>query len=215
MSLRSSLNLPPVLHLSSRRSLRRFFSTSPPPPKTSASDPRSRLQRLNERLPAFLRRYTAPLIRAPVTHITSFLILHEITAVVPLFGLVAAFHYGGWMPDLTGDERGPLDEGLNRFGRWLRKKGWVEERDVDIVAASSPSVDANVGRIPTDANAAGAMENKGTRLIIEFATAYAITKALLPIRIVASVWATPWFARVAVGPLGRGIRATLRRAKRQ
>jgi len=38
---------------------------------------------------------------------------------------------------------------------------------------------------------------------------------LLPIRIVASVWATPWFARVAVGPLGRGIRATLRRAKRQ
>lgn len=35
----------------------------------------------------------------------------------------------------------------------------------------------------------------GTRIVLEVATAYAITKALLPIRIVGSVWATPWFAR--------------------
>jgi len=217
MSLRSPLRVPLVLRLSSRQSLRRSFSTSPPPPppKTSASDPRSRLQRLNERLPAFLRRYTAPLLRAPVTHITSFLILHEITAVLPLFGLVAAFHYGGWMPDLTGGEGRPFDEGLNRFGHWLRKKGWVEEIDIDMVAASSSSVSPDVRRIPIESNAAEAMESKGTRLIIEFATAYAITKALLPIRIAASVWATPWFARVVVGPFGRGIGAALKRTKRQ
>ena len=215
MSLRSSLSLPLLLRLSSRQSLRRFFSTSPPPPKASASDSRSRLQRLNERLPAFLRRYTAPLLRAPVTHITSFLILHEITAVVPLFGLVAAFHYGGWMPDLNGDEGRPFDEGLNRFGHWLRKKGWVEEMDIDMAAASNLSVNADVGRNPTESNAAKAMESKGMRLIIEFATAYAITKALLPIRIAASVWATPWLARVAVGPFGRVIGAALKRAKRQ
>jgi len=33
------------------------------------------------------------------------------------------------------------------------------------------------------------------------ATAYAITKALLPLRLIFSVWATPWFARVSVVPV--------------
>ncbi len=33
------------------------------------------------------------------------------------------------------------------------------------------------------------------------ATAWAIVKALLPLRIILSVWATPWFARVSVIPL--------------
>lgn len=39
-----------------------------------------------------------------------------------------------------------------------------------------------------------------------FATAYAITKALLPVRLIFSVSATPWFARVAVGPATNGLR---------
>jgi hypothetical protein len=38
----------------------------------------------------------------------------------------------------------------------------------------------------------------GTRVVVEVATAYAITKAALPLRIALSIWATPWFARVAV-----------------
>lgn len=33
-----------------------------------------------------------------------------------------------------------------------------------------------------------------------FATAYAVTKALLPLRLIVSVWGTPWFARVSVIP---------------
>ena len=41
----------------------------------------------------------------------------------------------------------------------------------------------------------------GVRLVIEFATAYAITKALLPLRLIGSVWATPWFAMVVVVPI--------------
>ncbi len=39
-----------------------------------------------------------------------------------------------------------------------------------------------------------------------FATAYAITKALLPLRLIFSVWATPWFARVAIVPSTTAIR---------
>lgn len=41
--------------------------------------------------------------------------------------------------------------------------------------------------------------------MVEFATAYAVTKALLPVRLVGSVWATPWFARVVVVPVARGV----------
>lgn len=176
-----------------RSSSRRTFP-SPSPSSTTPKDSHSRLRRLNDRLPPFLRAYTTPLLGAPVTHITSFLILHEITAILPLFGLVGAFHYGNWMPDLASG--GALDEGTQRFGRWLRKKGWVEEdADVNVVATDSSATEGDTKR-----------ERKGARLVLEFATAYALTKALLPLRIVTSVWATPWFARSVLGPLGKGAR---------
>ena len=133
-----------------------------------------------------------------MTHVTSFLIIHEITAILPLFGLVGAFHYGSWMPDLSSssDEGNAFDEGAARFGRWLRKKGWVEESDVSAVKEhETTAVDHRSGK-----------ENAGVRLVLEFATAYAITKALLPVRIAASVWATPWFARSILSPTTRMVR---------
>lgn len=42
------------------------------------------------------------------------------------------------------------------------------------------------------------------------ATAWAVVKALLPLRIGLSLWATPWFARVAVVP----VLGLFRRAKK-
>lgn len=177
------------------RTPRRNLSSPPSQPAPSSSkDSRSRLRRFNDRLPRFLRTYTTPLLGAPVTHITSFLILHEITAVLPLFGLVGAFHYGTWMPDFASGtgEHNAFDEGAARFGRWLRKKGWVDESDVTTVADH----EAN-GLTPRE------KERAGVRLVLEFATAYAITKALLPVRLAASVWATPWFARTVLAPTTR------------
>ena len=44
-----------------------------------------------------------------------------------------------------------------------------------------------------------------------FATAYALTKALLPLRLVFSVWATPWFARIAIIPTTNIFRKVFRR----
>lgn len=184
---------------------RRHFSTPKP---DAATTTRSRLRRFNERLPAFLRPYTTPLLSAPVTHVTSFLILHEITAIVPLFALVGAFHYGGWLPTTfvnrkdhgeDGEGGSAFDQGVARFGNWLRKKGWVDSEDVGTVAAGGGAGDSK----------------RGVRLILEFATAYAITKALLPVRLIGSVWATPWFARVVVGPVGRGVRGLFGRGKRK
>ncbi|KAL5047382.1 hypothetical protein BDW71DRAFT_42468 [Aspergillus fruticulosus] len=173
---------------SSRRHLTIPPTPTPHPPK----DAQSRLRRFNDRLPPFLCTYTTPLLGAPATHVTSFLILHEITALVPLFGLVAAFHYGNWLPDFTS-YRG-FEDGTRKFTKWLRKKGWVDDSvDVDEVTAGTTT------------------EEKGVRLVLEFATAYAATKALLPLRIVASVWATPWFARTVLDPIGKAARKLFRR----
>jgi hypothetical protein len=44
-----------------------------------------------------------------------------------------------------------------------------------------------------------------------FATAYAVTKALLPLRLIFSVWATPWFARIAIVPMTNLIRRIFRK----
>ncbi|KAL4923736.1 uncharacterized protein BDV17DRAFT_232641 [Aspergillus undulatus] len=182
--------------LSTRPAGRRHITT----PKDAQAQ--SRLHRFNDRLPSFLRAYTTPLLSAPTTHITSFLILHEITAIVPLFGLVAAFHYGGWLPDFTSYSG--FDADVTRLTRWLRKKGWVGESvEIEDVTA------AGTGTMET-ATATEA-EKKGVRLVLEFATAYAATKAFLPVRIVASVWATPWFARAILGPVGKGVRRLFRR----
>ncbi|KAH8434592.1 uncharacterized protein LDX57_012235 [Aspergillus melleus] len=198
-SLRPSLR--PIRFSPWRKSPSRTYS-SPSSASSSPKDPRSRLRRFNDRLPSFLRTYTTPLLGAPGTHITSFLILHEMTAIVPLFGLVAAFHYGNWLPDLTSS--GAFEDGTRRFGRWLRKKGWVEEdaeMDMELPAKERKEGSADYKDLtpPQDGK-------KGMRLVWEFATAYAVTKALLPLRIAASAWATPWFARTILGPVGGRIR---------
>lgn len=198
---RSSRNLPRARLVRRKPTRSHFFSTNreqQPPPQPHRV--RVRLQSLNRRLPGFLQRYTTPLIGAPVTHITSFLILHEITAIAPLFALVAAFHYCGWLPSFaTGDTESDsdkntaFDDGVRKFGKWLRKRGWVdEEQQMEAIREEEHGI-ASLEQTP----------NRGVRLILEFATAYAVTKALLPVRIAASVWATPWFARTVLIPTGR------------
>lgn len=201
---KSSLQRNPILWHIRRFSTRRGLNSTPPPPSStspptskSSAGLRARLQRFNDRLPSFLRGYTTPLLGAPATHITSFLILHEITAVLPLFGLVAIFHYTGWTPLLSAGEDSALNEGIQRFGKWMTKKGWVGSDDVE-AAKSASSTTAEDG-IST--------QQTGAQLVLQFAAAYVITKALLPLRVVASVWATPWFARTLLGPIGRGVKS--------
>jgi len=171
-------SLPPFVRrgnaLVTRRALLRHTYAS------SASP--SRLARIEARLPRFLHRYTVPLRRAPLSHVTAFLLLHELTAVLPLFGFAALFHYAGWLP-LWFSEGVWVQQGMEIFGRWLRKRGWVvDDRD----DGTGKWWDRGEG---------------GVKLVVEFATAYAVTKALLPVRLVLSVWATPWFARWTVLPI--------------
>ncbi|KAI5296696.1 hypothetical protein KEM55_005729 [Ascosphaera atra] len=170
-----------------------------------------RLEKFHARLPKWMQPFTKPLLGAPLTHVTSFFILHELTAILPLFGLAAAFHYSGWVPfagsaegnKADADAEGPkftaaVEEGVHKFGKWLRKKGWVEDEDEQTTLEGGARVTS---------------KGRGPRLILEFATAYAITKLLLPVRIIASVWATPWFARSLLVPASNIFKRVVSKAR--
>ena len=92
----------------------------------ASSKTRSRVERINSRLPNFLQRYTKPLVTAPLTHVSAFLLLHELTAVVPLLGLAAAFHYTQWLPPYISEGRW-VSEGVQKFGNYFKRKGWLGE----------------------------------------------------------------------------------------
>ena len=110
-----------------RATQRRPFSVKPDDLKPEASEKtRSRVVRITSRLPKFLQRYTTPLINAPLTHISAFLLLHELTAVVPLFGLAATFHHTNWMPPFISEGKW-VSDGMEKFGSYFRKKGWLGE----------------------------------------------------------------------------------------
>ncbi|KAF2841222.1 hypothetical protein M501DRAFT_1014030 [Patellaria atrata CBS 101060] len=158
----------------------------------------SRIERLNARLPRFLRHLITPLLTAPVSHITAFLILHEITAIVPLFGFAAAFHYFDWLPPYLS-EGAWATKGVTMFGNYLRRKGWIDQEEG---RKSWKERGWNIGE-------------GGTRVVVELATAYAVTKALLPLRLMVSVWGTPWFARISVIPLSQKVKKIFSKKKVQ
>lgn len=84
-------------------------------------------------------------------------------------------------------------EGVEKFGRYFRRKGWFGfDREHEVSGEEVERVERGEGG------------GQGVRILVEVATAYAVTKVLLPVRIILSVWATPWFARVAMGRFWRG-----------
>lgn len=95
-----------------------------------------------------------PLLQAPVSHIVAFLVLHEITAIVPLFGLTAAFHYFDWLPPYISEGKW-VSQGVNKFGNYFRKKGWLGELGDDELPSSRRSLWFGRGE-------------GGVRLVVEF-----------------------------------------------
>lgn len=197
------------------RPQQRYNSSRPSHSHSQPSQPtpsQARITKLLNRLPRFLQPYTSGLRNAPFTHVSAFLILHEITAMVPLIILGMGFHYSGWLP-------GGLDEEkvlgyMNQFGSYFSKKGWFNVSAPLGCPSSSPSLEGirgNEGEVvhkvldhnEEDRIVEEGKYGSGTRVVLEVATAYAITKVLLPVRILGSVWATPWFARRVLGAFSR------------
>ncbi|RMY56876.1 hypothetical protein D0864_13587 [Hortaea werneckii] len=109
-------------------------------------------------------------------------------------------------PGLSNGHEGKwISDGVEKFGRYFRRKGWITDAQE---AEAEAEVEGNgKGKLrKAVSNMGGKWWGRGeggVRLVVEVATAYAITKALLPLRLVVSVWATPWFARWSVLPVTR------------
>jgi hypothetical protein len=127
------------------------------------------------------------------------MILHEITAVVPLFGLFSLFHYTNYIPiSYVTDHFGEsLQGGIERYERYFKRKGlfgFGQEDNDNTPVSETTDENAHV----EDAVQRWHNGEQKYKILVEVALAYAITKALLPIRIIGSVWATPWFANLIV-----------------
>ncbi|KAL2108575.1 hypothetical protein VUR80DRAFT_3625 [Thermomyces stellatus] len=167
--------------------------------RPSSSTPTTRAFRILSKLPAPLQGYATRLRNAPLSHVAAFLILHEITAVVPLVGLFGLFHYTPYAPtDYVTEHWGAyVADGVRRFERYFRKKGWFEfEMEGDPSSDTEREPGSTEDTKSLIHNWEGA-EGK-YKLLADVALAWAITKALLPLRILGSLWATPWFAGVLV-----------------
>lgn len=134
---------------------------------------------------------------------TAFLILHELTAIVPLLALFGLFHYYADVGPIEAWMRGHygayVSQGTERFERYFRRKRWFgfgQEHAAE-TEGSDGAAEAVVNGSTGDSAGSDAQARR-YKVVVEVALAYAITKALLPLRIVGSVWATPWFAGVLV-----------------
>lgn len=93
---------------------------------------------------------------------------------------------------------------MSKFGRYFARKGWFGFSKEAIESSEIQSVPADTGKQDARGGIEGVerrwhVGEAGSRILIEVATAYAITKILLPVRIIFSVWTTPWTARVFIG----------------
>jgi hypothetical protein len=145
-------------------------------------------------VPKFIQPWTRPLLTAPVSHVVAFLVLHELTAIVPLIGLTGLFHYYNGLPESTVDGDW-VQKKIASFSRMFIRNRWTNDAEVEELGKTHETEEIDIQ----------ALMNKGgsVRLVLEAATAWAVVKVLLPARIIASVWATPWFARVAILPVSR------------
>ncbi|ATY61899.1 family FLILHELTA [Cordyceps militaris] len=164
--------------------------------QSTQSSGTSKIDRITSKLPRRLQKYTQGLRNAPVSHVVSFIILHELTAIVPLFALFALFHYATYVPltYVTEHFGSYVEAGVTRFEKYFRRKGWFGFGEGN--TGNNENADPERGEQPQDAVSKWQTGDPKYKILVEVSLAYAITKALLPLRIIGSVWATPWFAGV-------------------
>lgn len=126
-----------------------------------------------KRMPKFMLPYAKNFIHAPVSHVSAFLILHELSAIVPLVGIWYMFHKYQWAI--------PLD-----------LPSWAIDKGTHIIDKSMAQFDFQSFSFQEKAN-----------FIMEGAYAYVIVKGLFPVRIIFSVLLMPYFAQYFVIPFTR------------
>ncbi|KAF3347028.1 Calcium channel YVC1 [Verticillium dahliae VDG2] len=200
-SLRPALR-PKPRHAARHQSSKQTPSANPAKPANApattaapSTAQKSRLDRILDRLPQRLQVHTAALRAAPVSHTIAFLALHEITAIVPLLAFFALFHYTALAPleYLTSRSAAWVRDGAEKAERYFSRKGWFGFEAADrgaVAGAFARSGDAEAGDMR------GQLEqwqrnDERYKVVVEVALAWAVTKALLPARIILSAWGTP------------------------
>ncbi|PHH75016.1 hypothetical protein CDD82_4625 [Ophiocordyceps australis] len=143
-------------------------------------------------MPESMKRYAAKMRQYPGSYITAFLILHEVTAVVPLVSLVLLFHYTTFMPMeyMMDMMQKYMNDSLVSFERYFRRKGYFGFKKEE---------GANSGEAePQEAMERWRQGDPMYRILVETALAWAITKVLLPVRVIVSIEAAPWLAGVLI-----------------
>lgn len=112
---------------------------------------------------------------------------------------------GAWQVLAEGSA---VSEGVQKFGRYFARKGWFgfDKKESGNTAEEIEEDERGMTaeeRVEDVKKEGWSVGESGSRILVEVATAYAITKVLLPGRVILSVWATPWFARNVLGGLGR------------
>jgi hypothetical protein len=97
---------------------------------------------------------------------------------------------------------------VQKFGKYFAKKGWFgfDKREAGNTAVGHGGHIEGViaeDRVEDFKKEGWIVGESGSKILVEVATAYAITKVLLPGRVILSIWATPWFARYVLGSLRR------------
>lgn len=174
----------PCLYRTSLFGVRAFATTTPklklfqskPQVTRPSSISKEQQQQLDnhpilKRVPKFLRSYASKFINAPISHLISFIILHEITAIIPLVSLWYFFHnHPNYVP--------------------MEIPNWALEQGAKVI-------DYAITKVTNwEINSKDKMQ-----LIIEGAYAFSIVKFLIPARVMISLYLMPWFAKWFVVPI--------------
>lgn len=169
-----------IKRLAQPNSLPKTGSMSPPELVQSSIDPRDDPKydkhKILRHVPRFLRPYTTQFIYAPVSHVTAFLILHELTAIVPLVGIWYVLH-----------QHHDLFMALT-----LDLPSWALEKGTKVI-----------DKVLQEWNFENYSLSDKIKFITEGAYAYVIVKALFPVRLAVSLLGMPFFARWFVLPFTR------------
>jgi hypothetical protein len=107
----------PFRALLTRTAPRRLFSAAAPPPPPPPTP----------KLPPKLKHYAQLFAGKPVSYFTSFMILHEITAMVPVAGLFWYIHSTEWTP--PGVPKELVERKMESAKKWTTEWGfgrWFE-----------------------------------------------------------------------------------------
>lgn len=155
--------------------VRTLWSKTPQKQQSAESDPYAKHPILS-RIPKFLRPYTTRFINAPVSHVTAFVILHELTALIPLVGIWYLLH----------QYHDTLMVGA------LDLPNWAIEKGTKVIDSAMERWDWGNYSV-----------NDKFQFIMEGAYSYVIVKSLFPVRIAFSLMGMPWFAKWFVLPFTR------------